>query len=130
MLVLNDLRVSQFENEVRVVKRLFIWRQTPRIYTTLDYLLGEEGRARENTRKPHCIADNVVLVGSGPLLRMAGYESLCELFFMSKCYFDRVNPLEPNFLVLNNNDIHRVRSKIVKIIKIFEKLEHLKTNRP
>jgi len=32
----------------------------PRIYTTLDYLLGEEGRARENTRKPHCIADNVV----------------------------------------------------------------------
>jgi len=61
---------------------------------------------------------------------MAGYESLCELFFMSKCYFDGVNPLEPNFLVLDNNDIHRVRSKIVKIIKIFEKLEHLKTNRP
>jgi hypothetical protein len=23
----------------------FIWRQTPRIYTTLDYLLSEEGRA-------------------------------------------------------------------------------------
>jgi len=59
-LVLNDLRVSQFENEVRVVKRLFIWRQTPHIYTTLDYLLGEEGRARENTQKPHYIADNVV----------------------------------------------------------------------
>jgi hypothetical protein len=75
-------------------------------------------------------SSNQLLVGSGPLLRMAGYESLCELFFMSKCYFDRVNPLEPNFLVLNNNDIHRVRSKIVKIIKIFEKLEHLKTNRP
>jgi hypothetical protein len=45
MMVLNDLRVSQFENEVRVVKkRFFNWRQTPRIYTTLDYLLGEEGR--------------------------------------------------------------------------------------
>jgi len=44
MLVLNDLRVSQFENEVRVVKRLFNWRQTLHIYTTLDYLLGEEGR--------------------------------------------------------------------------------------
>jgi len=57
---------------------------------------------------------------------MAGYESLCELFFMSKCYFDGVNPLEPNFLVLDNNDIHRVRSKIVKIIKIFEKWNILK----
>jgi len=44
--------------------------------------------------------------GSGPLLCMAGYLSLCELFFiMSKFYFDRVNPLEPSFLVLDNNDI-------------------------
>src|SRR5882762_9146286 len=44
--------------------------------------------------------------GSGPLLCMAGYSSLCELFFiMSKFYFDRVNTLEPNFLVLDNNDI-------------------------
>jgi len=44
--------------------------------------------------------------GSGPLLCMAGYSSLCELFFiMSKFYFDGVNPLEPNFLVLDNNDI-------------------------
>ena len=60
MLVLNDIRVSQFENEVRVVKRLFIWRQTPCIYTTLDYLLGEEGRTHGNARKPHWIADNVV----------------------------------------------------------------------
>jgi len=60
---------------------------------------------------------------------MAGYSSQCELFFIvSKFYFDRVDPLEPNFLVLDNIDI--VRSKIVKIIKIFEKLEHLKTNRP
>src|SRR6202790_2258069 len=67
--------------------------------------------------------------GSGPLLCMAGYSSQCELFFIvSKFYFDRVDPLEPNFLVLDNIDI--VRSKIVKIIKIFEKLEHLKTNRP
>src|SRR5882762_9407002 len=43
---------------------------------------------------------------SGPLLCMAGYSSLCELFFiMSKFDFDRVDPLEPNFLVLDNNDI-------------------------
>src|SRR5882762_6651336 len=36
----------------------------------------------------------------------AWHSSLCELFFiMSKFYFDRVNPLEPNFLVLDNNDI-------------------------
>ena len=60
MLVLNDLRVSQFENEVRVVKRLFNWRQTPCIYTTLDYLLSEERRTQENTQKPHWITDNVV----------------------------------------------------------------------
>src|ERR1700674_5249461 len=44
--------------------------------------------------------------GSGPLLCMAGYSSLCELFFiMSKFDFDRVDPLEPNFLVLDNIDI-------------------------
>jgi len=43
-MVFNDLRISQFENKVRVVKILFIWRQMPCIYTTLDYLLGEEGR--------------------------------------------------------------------------------------
>src|SRR5882762_11300812 len=44
--------------------------------------------------------------GSGPLLFMAGYSSLYELFFIiSKFYLDRVNPLEPNFLVLDNNDI-------------------------
>jgi len=60
MLVLNDLRVSQFENKVRVVKRLFIWRYTPHIYTTLDYLLDEEGITQKNTWKPHWIADNVV----------------------------------------------------------------------
>jgi hypothetical protein len=34
-------------------KILFIWRQTPCIYTTFEYLPGEEGRARENTWKPH-----------------------------------------------------------------------------
>src|SRR5882762_3953769 len=45
--------------------------------------------------------------GSGPLLCMAGYSSLCELFFiMSKFYFDRADPLEPNFLVLDNIDSH------------------------
>ena len=44
--------------------------------------------------------------GSGPLLCMAGYSSQCELFFiMSKFYFDRVDPLEPNLLVLDNIDI-------------------------
>src|SRR5882762_11779352 len=44
--------------------------------------------------------------GSGPLLCMAGYSPLCELFFiMSKFDFDRVDPLEPNFLVLANIDI-------------------------
>jgi len=52
-MVLNGLRISQFENKVRVVKRTFIWRQTPHIYTTLDYLLGEEG-------KPYWITDKVV----------------------------------------------------------------------
>ena len=44
--------------------------------------------------------------GSGPLLCMAGYSFLCELFFIiSKFYFDRVDPLEPNCLVLDNIDI-------------------------
>src|SRR5882762_7605209 len=44
--------------------------------------------------------------GSGPLLCMAGYSSQCELFFiMSKFYFDRVDPLEPNLLMLDNIDI-------------------------
>ena len=44
--------------------------------------------------------------GSGPLLCMAGYSSLYELFFIiSKFYFDRVDPLEPNFLMLDNIDI-------------------------
>ena len=41
MLVLNDLRVSQFENEVRVVK-VFHFGD---IYSTIEYLLGEGGRA-------------------------------------------------------------------------------------
>src|SRR5882762_9770017 len=50
--------------------------------------------------------------GSGPLLCMAGYSSLCELFFiMSKFDFDRVDPLEPNFLVLDNIDLsHFIKS--------------------
>jgi hypothetical protein len=52
MLVLNDLRVSQFENEVRVVKGYLFRRYIPRIYTTIEYLLGEGGRARENARRP------------------------------------------------------------------------------
>jgi hypothetical protein len=38
----------------------FIWRQTPRIYTTLDYLLGEEGRAQEKAQKPHWVTDKMV----------------------------------------------------------------------
>jgi len=52
-LVLNDLRVSQFENEVLVVRDGFIGRQTHHIYTKLDYLLSEEGRDQEKAQKPH-----------------------------------------------------------------------------
>ena len=55
--------------------------------------------------------------GSGPLLCMAGYSSLCELFFiMSKFDFDRVNPLEPNFLVLDNINIEW-EVKLLKLSK-------------
>jgi hypothetical protein len=32
-------------------KDVFIWRQMPRIYTTLDYLLSEEGKAQEKAKK-------------------------------------------------------------------------------
>jgi hypothetical protein len=60
MLVFNDLRISQLENKVSVVKGDFIWRQMPCIYTTLDYLLGEEGRALEKSQKPHWVTDKVV----------------------------------------------------------------------
>jgi hypothetical protein len=60
MLVLNGLRISQFWEQGKSGKTLFIWRQTPRIYTTLDYLLGEGGRTQENARKPHWITNNVV----------------------------------------------------------------------
>jgi hypothetical protein len=59
-LVLNDLRISQLENEVLVVKDDFIWSQMPRIYTTLDYLLSEEGRAREKAWKPLQVTNKVV----------------------------------------------------------------------
>ena len=45
-------------------------------------------------------------LGEWAIACMAGYSSLCELFFiMSKFDFDRVDPLEPNFLVLDNIDI-------------------------
>ena len=47
-LVLNDLRVSGFENEILVVKGDFILRWKPPIYTTLEYPLSEGGRAQEN----------------------------------------------------------------------------------
>jgi len=57
-LVLNGLRISQFENAVRVIKDN-VWRQTPCIYATLDYLLGEEGRDRGNARKPHRVINKV-----------------------------------------------------------------------
>jgi len=53
---------------------------------------------------------------------------LCELFFiMSRMFFWQSYPLEPNFLVWTH--WHRVRSKIVKIINIWE-AEHLKYHRP
>src|ERR1700676_3309353 len=64
--------------------------------------------APADNKHPMCLyyADTKETWGSGPLLCMEGYSSLCELFFiMSKFYFDRVNPLKPNLLVLDNNDI-------------------------
>jgi len=64
--------------------------------------LGKQVEAQAAIQK----VDPLVTWGSGPLLWMAGYSSLCELFFIiSKFYFDRVDPLEPNFLVLDNIDI-------------------------
>ena len=30
----------------------YIWRPKPRIYTTFEYLLGEEERGQENAQKP------------------------------------------------------------------------------